>query len=304
MTKKIKKRWGQIALSLGAIVAFTAPTVAQATTFSESVPDVSHSALDAAVNNAKKKGVNVVKDPDQTKTVDPKDLAKTKNDIASNYNTAKDNLNDKADKYHNAKVQYDKDYKTYRNKVDHPTYYNSPWTHKQLDSLLGNNASQVTPVTPLGRLSRKMLSGDKALKASDLPNHAKYSYNRSRRIDHNNVNVYKLRNGMNWRYYNAFRANPSGQWLDVDFHIYAVGPQHKGYNQGEATYINVGNDIMGTAILGNVDYISYRVTFYKHNTNQRFSINPLIGYGDIDYYQYVNMHNSPRNLGGPSLYKS
>ncbi|MDE1523679.1 SspB-related isopeptide-forming adhesin [Ligilactobacillus salivarius] len=109
-------------------------------------------------------------------------------------------------------------------------------------------------------------------------------------------NLYKLSQGVSWKYNNAFTDTKSGKSVDLKVTVQGLGLDYSG-RYGLPPMIMVGEKYIGSDVAG-IGAVKYGLTFLEHGTNTPINITSLIGVGDVDAKQSVAVYNATSALRG------
>ena len=263
-----------------------------------------HSGLDQAVQNAQSvPGLTISKSNNQNTTVDPANDSQinqwktnTQNDYSSQ--TAAINNAIATQKQNNNK--YQQEIKSWE---DNLTKDNPYWSSKQLETFYGANKGNVTYVNAgtasSGPLTLQVINGTKVPKELyEYDNQLSLSDKFSKEVGLNDY--YYLYPGLSWKYTNAFKDGVTGKNIDLKITVVKSDDTSKG------AIISIGSHNIGT-IYANLNdpsreaSVTYKVEFLDHLTGSSISLFPIIGIGDLDFYQSVAVDNALRVLPGSGL---
>lgn len=263
-----------------------------------------HSGLDQAVQNGQSvPGLSISKSNNQNTTVDPANDSQinqwktnTQNDYSSQ--TAAINNAIATQKQNNNK--YQQEIKSWE---DNLTKDNPYWSSKQLETFYGANKGNVTYVNAgtasSGPLTLQVINGTKVPKELyEYDNQLSLSDKFSKEVGLNDY--YYLYPGLSWKYTNAFKDGVTGKNIDLKITVVKSDDTSKG------AIISIGSHNIGT-IYANLNdpsreaSVTYKVEFLDHLTGSSISLFPIIGIGDLDFYQSVAVDNALRVLPGSGL---
>lgn len=186
---------------------------------------------------------------------------------------------------------------------DNLTTNNPYWSSKQLETFYGANKGNVTYVNAgtasSGPLTLQVINGTKVPKELyEYDNQLSLSDKFSKEVGLNDY--YYLYPGLSWKYTNAFKDGVTGKNIDLKITVVKSDDTSKG------AIISIGSHNIGT-IYANLNdpsreaSVTYKVEFLDHLTGSSISLFPIIGIGDLDFYQSVAVDNALRVLPGSGL---
>lgn len=264
-----------------------------------------NSALNAAVSNASTiPGLSVVKDSDHPTT----SVSASSDDaivsasaaIQSDYANQIKQISDAIATQKQNNNKYQQEIKSWE---DNLTRNNPYWSSKQLETFYGANKDNVTYVNAgtasSGPLTLRVINGTKVPKGLyEYDNQLTLSDKFSKEVGLNDY--YYLYPGLSWKYTNAFKDGVTGKNIDLKITVVKSDDTSKG------AIISIGSHNIGTVYANLNDpsreaSVTYKVEFLDHLTGSSISLFPIIGIGDLDFYQSVSVDNALRVLPGSGL---
>ena len=112
-------------------------------------------------------------------------------------------------------------------------------------------------------------------------------------------NLYKLSQGVTWRYNNVFIDTNTGKSVDIKVTVKRINGDNSN-EYGLPLMFFVGEKYIGTNVAG-ADSVNYSLNFFEHGTNKEIAITSLIGIGDIDGGQFTGVYNATSILRGSKV---
>lgn len=258
---------------------------------------ISKDELENAVKNAQNilGKNNVSQDPTVTKTTTVGNTKATVDEVNQDYQTQLNNINQVVQKYQQDYANWEKSNKQFLEEAAAKT----GWSVQQVLDFLGKNLPNVSYVSAgsnmtfeKGTLQSFSQSELNSILSNPKVDPGLKSYISSKAFG----NLYKLSQGVTWRYSNAFNDTKSGKSVDLKVTVQGLGLNYSG-KYGLPPMIMVGEKYIGTDVAG-IGAVKYILTFLEHGTNTPINITSLIGVGDVDAHQSVAVYNAVSALRG------
>ncbi|WP_274355340.1 SspB-related isopeptide-forming adhesin [Ligilactobacillus salivarius] len=252
--------------------------------------------LDSAIRNAKStNGVKLIDDGTRNVTVDVNNYNSKKAEIERDNKQQADSINSRVQQYKNEYAKWEKDNQQFLEAAAAKT----GWSVKQVLDFLGKNLPNVSYVSAGNGMTfdkGTLQSFSQSELSSILNNHkvdpALKNYIASKAYG----NLYKLSQGVTWKYNNAFTDTKSGKSVDLKVTVQGLGLNYSG-RYGLPPMMMVGEKYIGSDVAG-IGAVKYGLTFLEHGTNTPINITSLIGIGDVDAKQSVAVYNATSALRG------
>ncbi len=238
---------------------------------------------------------NVSQDPTVTKTTTVGNTKATVDEVNQDYQTQLNNINQVVQKYHQDYANWEKSNKQFLEEAASKT----GWSVQQVLDFLGKNLPNVSYVSAGDGMtfSKGTLQSFSQSELNSILNNPKVdpglrNYIASKAYG----NLYKLSQGVTWRYNNAFTDTKSGKSVDLKVTVQGLGLDYSG-RYGLPPMIMVGEKYIGSDVAG-IGAVRYGLTFLEHGTNTPINITSLIGVGDVDAAQSVAVYNAVSALRG------
>lgn len=256
-----------------------------------------HSKLDQAVDDAKKNGVNVVKDNDKTVSGSTTDASKVQSEISSDYKTQVDDINKVNTEYKNALDKYNEQKKELAsNNADiAEDYVKGTWTNGQLRDFLNQANGNVAYISAGSNIKLTDNSTTKNSSLQDDINAGKVDKSKFASDVQNEASDYhEIHKGDTWVYQNVTTVTDvNGQTHNIDLKYTANSVTPSSYSN-YPVYVMVDSKRLGIHTLnGNV---SYHVEIVDHDTGKPVTVNALVGIGDLDFGQGVEVKGADKTV--------
>ena len=258
---------------------------------------ISKDELENAVKNAQNilGKNNVSQDPTVTKTTTVGNTKATVDEVNQDYQTQINNINQIVQKYQQDYANWEKSNKQFLEAAAAKT----GWSVQQVLDFLGKNLPNVSYVSAGDGMTfnKGTLQSFSQSELNSILNNPKVDpglkgYIASKAYG----NLYKLSQGVTWRYNNAFTDTKSGKSVDLKVTVQGLGLNYSG-RYGLPPMIMVGEKYIGSDVAG-IGAVRYGLTFLEHGTNTPINITSLIGVGDVDAAQSVAVYNAVSALRG------
>ncbi|MSE07236.1 LPXTG cell wall anchor domain-containing protein, partial [Lactobacillus salivarius] len=258
---------------------------------------ISKDELENAVKNAQNilGKNNVSQDPTVTKTTTVGNTKATVDEVNQDYQTQLNNINQVVQKYQQDYANWEKSNKQFLEEAASKT----GWSVQQVLDFLGKNLPNVSYVSAGDGMtfSKGTLQSFSQSELNSILNNPKVDpglrdYIASKAYG----NLYKLSQGVTWRYNNAFTDTKSGKSVDLKVTVQGLGLDYSG-RYGLPPMIMVGEKYIGSDVAG-IGAVRYGLTFLEHGTNTPINITSLIGVGDVDAHQSVAVYKAVSALRG------
>ena len=258
---------------------------------------ISKDELENAVKNAQNilGKNNVSQDPTVTKTTTAGNTKATVDEVNQDYQTQINNINQIVQKYQQDYANWEKSNKQFLEAAAAKT----GWSVQQVLDFLGKNLPNVSYVSAGDGMTfnKGTLQSFSQSELNSILNNPKVDpglkgYIASKAYG----NLYKLSQGVTWRYNNAFTDTKSGKSVDLKVTVQGLGLNYSG-RYGLPPMIMVGEKYIGSDVAG-IGAVRYGLTFLEHGTNTPINITSLIGVGDVDAAQSVAVYNAVSALRG------
>ena len=258
---------------------------------------ISKDELENAVKNAQNilGKNNVSQDPTVTKTTTVGNVKTTVDEVNQDYQTQLNNINQVVQKYHQDYANWEKSNKQFLEEAASKT----GWSVQQVLDFLGKNLPNVSYVSAGDGMtfSKGTLQSFSQSELNSILNNPKVDPGLRNYIASKDYgNLYKLSQGVTWRYNNAFTDTKSGKSVDLKVTVQGLGLDYSG-RYGLPPMIMVGEKYIGSDVAG-IGAVRYGLTFLEHGTNTPINITSLIGVGDVDAAQSVAVYNAVSALRG------
>ena len=258
---------------------------------------ISKDELENAVKNAQNilGKNNVSQDPTVTKTTTVGNTKATVDEVNQDYQTQINNINQIVQKYQQDYANWEKSNKQFLEAAAAKT----GWSVQQVLDFLGKNLPNVSYVSAGDGMTfnKGTLQSFSQSELNSILNNPKVDpglkgYIASKAYG----NLYKLSQGVTWRYNNAFTDTKSGKSVDLKVTVQGLGLNYSG-RYGLPPMIMVGEKYIGSDVTG-IGAVRYGLTFLEHGTNTPINLTSLIGVGDVDAAQSVAVYNAVSALRG------
>ena len=270
--------------------------VAEANTLNKSTADTTHKNLDDAIKAAQAvKGVTLIDDGTSTSTVSVSDFEAKKKQIQDQNTQQANSINAQIQQYKDIYTKWEKDNQQFLEAAAAKT----GWSVQQVLDFLGKDLPNVSYVSAgsnmtfdKGSLQSFSQSELNSILSNPKVDPGLKGYVSSKAYG----NLYKLSQGVSWKYNNAFTDTKSGKSVDLKVTVQGLGLDYSG-RYGLPPMIMVGEKYIGSDVAG-IGAVKYGLTFLEHGTNTPINITSLIGVGDVDAKQSVAVYNATSALRG------
>ena len=270
--------------------------VAEANTLNKSTADTTRKNLDDAIKAAQAvKGVTLIDDGTSTSTVSVSDFEAKKKQIQDQNTQQANSINAQIQQYKDIYTKWEKDNQQFLEAAAAKT----GWSVQQVLDFLGKDLPNVSYVSAgsnmtfdKGSLQSFSQSELNSILSNPKVDPGLKGYVSSKAYG----NLYKLSQGVSWKYNNAFTDTKSGKSVDLKVTVQGLGLDYSG-RYGLPPMIMVGEKYIGSDVAG-IGAVKYGLTFLEHGTNTPINITSLIGVGDVDAKQSVAVYNATSALRG------
>lgn len=239
------------------------------------------------------------------KTELQKDYATQTKDILDKTQAAKDLTQKEKDaqaKYDEAYAKYKEDYAAWEKETKQfleKTASETGWSVQQVLDFLGKDLPNISYVSAgkdmtfdKGSLRSFSQSELNSILSNSKVDPGLKNYLKTKEWG----NLYKLEQGVSWKYINVFKDTKTGKMVDVKVTIQGLGNNYSN-KYGLPPMIMVGEKYIGTDVAG-IGAVRYGLEFFEHGTDKKVTIPSLLGAGDIDYNQSIAVFNATSVLRG------
>ena len=269
--------------------------VAEANTLN-STADTTRKKLDDAIKAAQAvKGVTVIDGGTSTATVSVSDFEAKKKQIQDQNTQQANSINAQIQQYKDTYAKWENDNQQFIK----ATAAKTGWSVQQVLDFLGKdlpNVSYISAGTNMtfdkGTLQSFSQNELNSILSNPKVDPGLKGYISSKAYG----SLYKLAQGVTWKYNNAFTDTKSGKSVDLKVTVQGLGLDYRG-KYGLPPMIMVGEKYIGSDVAG-IGAVKYGLTFLEHGTNTPINITSLIGVGDVDAKQSVAVYNAVSALRG------
>lgn len=274
--------------------------------------------LTNAVNGTKQYSnvLTVTQNPTKEIHVTPDEYWNKKAELQKNYDTQTKDILDKTQaakdltqkekdaqaKYDEAYAKYKEDYAAWEKETKQfleKTASETGWSVQQVLDFLGKDLPNVSYVSAgkdmtfdKGSLRSFSQSELNSILSNSKVDPGLKNYLKTKEWG----NLYKLEQGVSWKYINVFKDTKTGKMVDVKVTIQGLGNNYSN-KYGLPPMIMVGEKYIGTDVAG-IGAVRYGLEFFEHGTDKKVTIPSLLGAGDIDYNQSIAVFNATSVLRG------
>ncbi|UTX37559.1 SspB-related isopeptide-forming adhesin [Ligilactobacillus salivarius] len=269
--------------------------VAEANTLN-STADTTRKKLDDAIKAAQAvKGVTVIDGGTTTATVSVSDFEAKKKQIQDQNTQQTNDINAQIQQYKDTYANWKKDNQKFLEAAAAKT----GWSVQQVLDFLGKDLPNVSYISAGANMTfdKGTLQSFNQNELNSILSNPKVDpglkgYIASKAYG----NLYKLSQGVTWRYNNAFTDTKSGKSVDLKVTVQGLGLNYSG-RYGLPPMIMVGEKYIGSDVTG-IGAVRYGLTFLEHGTNTPINLTSLIGVGDVDAAQSVAVYDAVSALRG------
>ncbi|WP_345757833.1 SspB-related isopeptide-forming adhesin [Ligilactobacillus salivarius] len=270
--------------------------VAEANTLNKSTADTTRKNLDDAIKAAQAvKGVTLIDDGTSTSTVSVSDFEAKKKQIQDQNTQQANSINAQIQQYKDIYTKWEKDNQQFLEAAAAKT----GWSVQQVLDFLGKDLPNVSYVSAGSNMTfdKGSLQSFSQSELNSILSNPKVDPGLKGYISSKAYgNLYKLSQGVSWKYNNAFTDTKSGKSVDLKVTVQGLGLDYSG-RYGLPPMIMVGEKYIGSDVAG-IGAVKYGLTFLEHGTNTPINITSLIGVGDVDAKQSVAVYNATSALRG------
>ena len=270
--------------------------VAEANTLNKSTADTTRKNLDDAIKAAQAvKGVTLIDDGISTSTVSVSDFEAKKKQIQDQNTQQANSINAQIQQYKDIYTKWEKDNQQFLEAAAAKT----GWSVQQVLDFLGKDLPNVSYVSAGSNMTfdKGSLQSFSQSELNSILSNPKVDPGLKGYISSKAYgNLYKLSQGVSWKYNNAFTDTKSGKSVDLKVTVQGLGLDYSG-RYGLPPMIMVGEKYIGSDVAG-IGAVKYGLTFLEHGTNTPINITSLIGVGDVDAKQSVAVYNATSALRG------
>ena len=270
--------------------------VAEANTLNKSTADTTRKNLDDAIKVAQAvKGVTLIDDGTSTSTVSVSDFEAKKKQIQDQNTQQANSINAQIQQYKDIYTKWEKDNQQFLEAAVAKT----GWSVQQVLDFLGKDLPNVSYVSAGSNMTfdKGSLQSFSQSELNSILSNPKVDPGLKGYISSKAYgNLYKLSQGVSWKYNNAFTDTKSGKSVDLKVTVQGLGLDYSG-RYGLPPMIMVGEKYIGSDVAG-IGAVKYGLTFLEHGTNTPINITSLIGVGDVDAKQSVAVYNATSALRG------
>ena len=270
--------------------------VAEANTLNKSTADTTRKNLDDAIKAAQAvKGVTLIDDGTSTSTVSVSDFEAKKKQIQDQNTQQANSINAQIQQYKDIYTKWEKDNQQFLEAAAAKT----GWSVQQVLDFLGKDLPNVSYVSAGSNMTfdKGSLQSFSQSELNSILSNPKVDPGLKGYISSKAYgNLYKLSQGVSWKYNNAFTDTKSGKSVDLKVTVQGLGLDYSG-RYGLPPMIMVGEKYIGSDVAG-IGAVKYGLTFLEHGTNIPINITSLIGVGDVDAKQSVAVYNATSALRG------
>ena len=270
--------------------------VAEANTLNKSTANTTRKNLDDAIKAAQAvKGVTLIDDGTSTSTVSVSDFEAKKKQIQDQNTQQANSINAQIQQYKDIYTKWEKDNQQFLEAAAAKT----GWSVQQVLDFLGKDLPNVSYVSAGSNMTfdKGSLQSFSQSELNSILSNPKVDPGLKGYISSKAYgNLYKLSQGVSWKYNNAFTDTKSGKSVDLKVTVQGLGLDYSG-RYGLPPMIMVGEKYIGSDIAG-IGAVKYGLTFLEHGTNTPINITSLIGVGDVDAKQSVAVYNATSALRG------
>ena len=270
--------------------------VAEANTLNKSTADTTRKNLDDAIKVAQAvKGVTLIDDGTSTSTVSVSDFEAKKKQIQDQNTQQANSINAQIQQYKDIYTKWEKDNQQFLEAAAAKT----GWSVQQVLDFLGKDLPNVSYVSAGSNMTfdKGSLQSFSQSELNSILSNPKVDPGLKGYISSKAYgNLYKLSQGVSWKYNNAFTDTKSGKSVDLKVTVQGLGLDYSG-RYGLPPMIMVGEKYIGSDVAG-IGAVKYGLTFLEHGTNTPINITSLIGVGDVDAKQSVAVYNATSALRG------
>ena len=270
--------------------------VAEANTLNKSTADTTRKNLDDAIKVAQAvKGVTLIDDGTSTSTVSVSDFEAKKKQIQDQNTQQANSINAQIQQYKDIYTKWEKDNQQFLEAAAAKT----GWSVQQVLDFLGKDLPNVSYVSAGSNMTfdKGSLQSFSQSELNSILSNPKVDPGLKGYISSKAYgNLYKLSQGVSWKYNNAFTDTKSGKSVDLKVTVQGLGLDYSG-RYGLPSMIMVGEKYIGSDVAG-IGAVKYGLTFLEHGTNTPINITSLIGVGDVDAKQSVAVYNATSALRG------
>ena len=258
--------------------------------------NATRNAIDSAIRNAQStSGVKLIDDGTRNVTVDVNNYNSKKAEIERDNKQQADSINSQVQQYKNEYATWEKANQQFLEAAAAKT----GWSVKQVLDFLGKNLPNVSYVSAGDGMTfdKGTLQSFSQSELSSILNNPKVDPGLKNYIASKAYgNLYKLSQGVTWKYNNAFTDTKSGKSVDLKVTVQGLGLNYSG-KYSLPPMIMVGEKYIGTDVAG-IGAVRYGLTFLEHGTNTPINLTSLIGVGDVDVHQSVAVYDAVSALRG------